>query len=178
MSSFNLRLWVPSALFVIMAVTSPSLGAITEETCEVCVKFLRSFESILTDEIKAEHTRIEDSFKEFCKESKGKDNRFCYYIGGMSDSATYILGEMSRPLSWSMPVEKVCEKLHKKDSQICELKYDKQIDFKTVDLKKLKVKDLKKILDNWGESCDGCLEKPDFIKMIESLKSKYVREEL
>lgn len=50
---------------------------------------------------------------------------------------------------------------------------DKQIDLNTVDLKKLKVKDLKKILNDWDETCDGCLEKPDFIKRIEELKPKY-----
>lgn len=50
---------------------------------------------------------------------------------------------------------------------------DKQIDLSTVDLKKLKVKDLKKILNDWDENCDGCLEKPDFIKRIEELKPKY-----
>lgn len=53
----------------------------------------------------------------------GKENRFCYYLGGLEESATGILGEMSKPLSWGMPVEKVCEKLKKKDAQICELRY-------------------------------------------------------
>lgn len=80
---------------------------------------------------------------------------------------------MSKPLSWSMPAEKICEKLKKKDNQICDLKYgksaifrkhrfslinlssDKQIDLNTVDLKKLKVRDLKKILSDWDETCDG-----------------------
>lgn len=57
----------------------------------------------------------------------------------------------------------------------CNLKFflDKQIDLNTVDLKKLKVKDLKKILNDWDETCEGCLEKPDFIKRIEELKPKY-----
>jgi hypothetical protein len=40
------------------------------------------------------------------------------------------------------------------------------------------VRDLKKILNEWDEPCDGCLEKADFIKRIEELKPKYVREEL
>lgn len=55
---------------------------------------------------------------------------------------------------------------------------DKEIDWKTVNLKKMKVKDLKKILDNWGEVCDGCLEKTDYIKRVEELKPSYVKEEL
>lgn len=52
------------------------------------------------------------------------------------------------------------------------------IDLKTVDLKKLKVRDLKKILADWDERCDGCLEKNDFIKRIEELKPLYSKEEL
>lgn len=55
---------------------------------------------------------------------------------------------------------------------------EKQIDFKTVDLKKLKVRDLKKILADWDEDCEGCLEKTDYIKRINELKPKYVKDEL
>lgn len=55
---------------------------------------------------------------------------------------------------------------------------EKTIDFKTVDLKKLRVRDLKKILSDWDERCEGCIEKDEYIKRIEELKPKYVREEL
>lgn len=55
---------------------------------------------------------------------------------------------------------------------------EKSIDVKTVDLKKLKVRDLKKILSDWDEACDDCIEKGDFIKRIELLKPKYVKAEL
>lgn len=47
----------------------------------------------------------------------------CYYIGATSDAATKIINEVSKPMSHHIPVEKICEKLKKKDSQICELKY-------------------------------------------------------
>lgn len=55
---------------------------------------------------------------------------------------------------------------------------DKTIDLKTVDLKKLKVRDLKKILSDWDEVCEGCIEKTDFIKRIQELKPKYLKDEL
>lgn len=55
---------------------------------------------------------------------------------------------------------------------------EKTIDLKTVELKKLKVRDLKKILSDWDEKCEGCLEKSDFIKRIEELKPQYMKEEL
>lgn len=51
----------------------------------------------------------------------------CYYIGGLEESATKIVSEMSKPLSWGVPVEKLCEKLKKKDVQICDLRYGKII---------------------------------------------------
>ena len=50
---------------------------------------------------------------------------------------------------------------------------DKTIDLKTVDLKKLKVRDLRKILNDWDEDCEGCIEKPDIIKRIEELKPQH-----
>lgn len=99
-------------------------------------------------------------------------------MGGLEESATGILGEISKPLSWSLPADKICEKLKKKDAQICDLRFEKQIDLNTVDLKKLKVRDLKKILNDWDENCEGCLEKTDYIKRIEELKPKYTRTEL
>lgn len=152
--------------------------SVTKENCEVCVTVVEKFADRLTPEAKSDTKQIEKAFKKWCKGTKGKENRFCYYLGGLEESATGILGELSKPLSWAMPATKICEKLKKSDSQICDLRYDKQIDFKTVDLKKLKVRDLKKILNDWEEECDGCLEKGDFIKRIEELKPKYVRDEL
>lgn len=47
----------------------------------------------------------------------------CYYIGGLEESATKIVTEMSKPLSWGLPVDKVCQKLKKKDVQVCDLRY-------------------------------------------------------
>ncbi|KAG5682226.1 hypothetical protein PVAND_011591 [Polypedilum vanderplanki] len=147
--------------------------ALKEGDCEVCIKTIDKFVETLNDDVKKDPKLIEAEFKKFCKGTKGKENRFCYYLGGLEESATGILGEMSKPVSYHMPADKICEKLKKKDVQICDLRFDKQIDLSTVDLKKLKVRDLKKILSDWDETCDGCLEKPDFIKRIEELKPKY-----
>lgn len=52
---------------------------------------------------------------------------------------------------------------------------EKEIDLSSVDLKKLKVRDLKKVLNDWDEECDGCLEKTDYIRRIEELKPKYAK---
>ncbi|XP_065342308.1 mesencephalic astrocyte-derived neurotrophic factor homolog [Cloeon dipterum] len=168
-----------AATVVCLAVAlAASVSALKPDECEVCIKVVQRFADSLSDKTKKDTQAIEREFKSYCKDLRGKENRFCYYLGGLEESATGILGELSKPLSWSMPAEKICEKLKKKDVQICDLRYDKTIDLKTVDLKKLKVRDLKKILNDWDEECDGCLEKTDFIKRIEELKPKYMREDL
>lgn len=163
---------------VLVLATIYTTTALKLEDCEVCITFMTKFSEQLTSDEKRDTQAIERKFKETCAEAKGKENRFCYYIGGLVESATGILGEMSKPLSWGMPMDKVCEKLRKKDAQICDLRYEKQIDLNNVDLKKLKVRDLKKILNDWDESCNDCLEKGDYIKRIETLKPKYMRGEL
>uniref|UniRef100_H3CI62 Mesencephalic astrocyte-derived neurotrophic factor n=1 Tax=Tetraodon nigroviridis TaxID=99883 RepID=H3CI62_TETNG len=111
--------------------------ALKDGECEVCVTFLgRFYDSLKENDVKFNDVEIEKAMLRSCKDAKGKENRFCYYIGATSDAATKMINEVSRPMSHHVPVEKICEKLKKKDSQICELKYDKQLDLSTVDLKK------------------------------------------
>ena len=97
-------------------------------------------------------------------------------------------------MAYGLPADKLCEKLKKQDKQICELKYgtyeqgidiiivtilplyytEVPIDIESLDLNKLKVKELKKILNQWDESCRGCVEKADFIAHIRQIKHKHV----
>ncbi|NP_001279252.1 mesencephalic astrocyte-derived neurotrophic factor precursor [Callorhinchus milii] len=163
---------VAAVALVTMAVMP--VEALKEGDCEVCVSFLERLYKILNDDqVEFTPPSIEKHLVKACKGVKGKENRFCYYLGATSDAATKIINEVPKPMSYHMPVEKICEKLKKMDSQICELKYDKQVDLSTVDLKTLRVKELKKILDVWGESCKGCAEKSDFIRKIKELMHLY-----
>jgi len=155
-----------------------ALTQVSAQECEVCEKFLGKMVSDMKEENIEGENNIKVFLKKQCKAAKGKDNRFCYYIGATEDAATTMINEVSRPLSHHMPVDVVCKKLKKKDSQICELKYEKEIDWSKVNLKKMRVKQLRKILDNWGEDCKGCIEKSDFINKINLLKPKYVKTEL
>ncbi|XP_059800534.1 mesencephalic astrocyte-derived neurotrophic factor [Hypanus sabinus] len=148
--------------------------ALKEGECEVCTTFLdRFYKSLVEKNVKFTTDIIEEELLVACRDVKGKENRFCYYIGATIDAATRVVKEVSKPMSNHVPITKICEKLKKSDHQICDLKYDKQVDLSTVDLKKLRVKELKKILDEWGESCKGCAEKSDFIQKITDLMPKY-----
>ncbi|XP_039285969.1 mesencephalic astrocyte-derived neurotrophic factor homolog [Nilaparvata lugens] len=167
-------------LSTLLYLTFNCVAALKKEDCEVCFTVVEKFSATLTSAMKEDKKLIEDEFKKFCKNSKvsGYRSNTCYYLGGLETSATGILSEMSRPLQFNVPTDVICRKLKKLDGQICDLRYDKQIDFKTVDLKKLKVRDLKKILNDWEEDCEGCLEKTDYIRRITELMPKYVRDEL
>ncbi|XP_009864357.1 PREDICTED: mesencephalic astrocyte-derived neurotrophic factor-like, partial [Apaloderma vittatum] len=91
---------------------------------QVCVTFLgRFYQSLKDNDVEFTPASIEKELLKSCKEAKGKENRLCYYVGATSDAATKIINEVSKPMSHHIPVEKICEKLKKKDSQICELKY-------------------------------------------------------
>ena len=170
---------IESCCFVVLSCLLLLFSSVTailkEGECEVCVKVIDKFVKSLDEDVRKSPEKVEKEFSKFCKSLRNKEERFCYYIGGLETSATNILRIMSKPVSWHMPPDKVCGKLKDADSQICDLKYDKEIDLSSVNLKKLKVKDLKKILSNWGEdnACKGCAEKSDFIKVVEDLMPKY-----
>ncbi|XP_028620799.1 cerebral dopamine neurotrophic factor [Grammomys surdaster] len=143
--------------------------------CEVCREFLnRFYNSLLTRGADFSVDSIEKELLSFCLDAKGKENRLCYYLGATTDSATKILGEVTRPMSVHMPTVKICEKLKKMDSQICELKYEKRLDLASVDLWKMRVAELKEILQSWGEECRACAEKNDYVNLIKELAPKYV----
>ncbi|XP_028398094.1 mesencephalic astrocyte-derived neurotrophic factor homolog [Dendronephthya gigantea] len=143
-----------------------------EGDCDVCIKFLTKFAEKLDGKEKGPDD-IRAKLMDECKKAKGKDHRFCYYVGGTEDAATSILNEVTKPMSYHVPPEKICEKLKTKDAQICDLQYEQKIDVRNVDLKKMRVKQLRKILQSWDEECTGCIEKTDFVQRIEELKDKH-----
>ncbi|XP_046839599.1 mesencephalic astrocyte-derived neurotrophic factor homolog [Xenia sp. Carnegie-2017] len=158
----------------ILGVLSATEAKLREGDCDVCIKFLTKFSKEELDGSEKGPDDVRKKLKAVCKKSKGKDQRFCYYIGGTDDAATSILNEITKPMSYHVPPEKICEKLKDKDAQICELQYEQKIDVRNVDLKKMRVKQLRKILQSWEEECNGCIEKSDFIQRIEELKDKHI----
>jgi hypothetical protein len=75
-----------------------------------------------------------------------------------------------------VPVEKICERLKKKSSEICALRFSgspgapKAEEVK--DFSKLRVSQLKSLMADKGIACDDCLEKADFVKRLEELRNK------
>ncbi|CAM9667530.1 unnamed protein product, partial [Phaeothamnion confervicola] len=81
----------------------------------------------------------------------------CYYFLPIKKS-------ISQPFSTGMAKEKVCQRLKRTNAEICEVRYPIKIDKDNVDYNKLRVKQLKAILQDRNVQCVGCIEKPDYVK--------------
>lgn len=159
-----------------LILTAASLTqALEESQCPVCFSVVDKIKADVTkDGGKITVDNVSTTFLHLC-DTASKDStesKFCYYMGGQDVSATRTYKEMAEKMSWGLPTGKICEHLKGRDPQICEIKEKKPIDLKTVDLKKLKIADLKRVLKERGESCDGCLEKAEYIKKIEAIKAR------
>ncbi|KAG7236831.1 hypothetical protein INR49_000209 [Caranx melampygus] len=141
----------------------------TAGNCEVCVSFLhRLYGSLNSAHVELTPALVEEELVQACSVAQGKEARLCYYLGASSDAATRVTASVSRPLASHVPVEKICQRLSSTDTQICELKYEPQLkDLSSDGLNKLRVLELRKILASWGEECRGCLEKHEFISLIQ-----------
>merc|ERR1711871_985532 len=112
---------------------------------------------------------VEKKMRAWCDQAKGKDKTMCYYMG-IGDATSGTAGGVKRDISSSLTrginAKRLCNRLKTKDAQMCELKYEKKIDVKNTDLKKLRVKELRKICDDEGINTKGLMEKDEFIKAI------------
>ncbi|XP_071782534.1 cerebral dopamine neurotrophic factor [Centroberyx gerrardi] len=139
------------------------------DDCEVCVGFLqRVYGSLTLAHRELSPALVEEELARACTVAQGKEGRLCYYLGASSDAATRVTASVSRPLASHVPVEKICQRLSNTDTQICQLRYEHQLwDLSSAGLNKLRVAELRKVLASWGEECRGCLEKHEFVSLIQ-----------
>lgn len=104
---------------------------------------------------------IEAALGKYCKtEIPARERKICYYIDP-------IKRDVAHPFSLGMPSKKVCERITKQNPEICSVKFPVKTEKMDVgDITKLRVKQLKSILNDRGVSCVGCLEKKDFVKKV------------
>ncbi|XP_030644254.1 cerebral dopamine neurotrophic factor [Chanos chanos] len=159
----------------ILLLLSITLAVTDSEECEVCVGFLeRLYRSLISTHPELTFALVEEGLNRACVGATGKESRLCYYLGASSDAAARVTGEVTRPLSSHVPVQKICQRLQRRDSQICELRYEQQVlDWSRDALSKLRVLELKRVLASWGEECRACLEKSDFIDLIQEVAPKH-----
>lgn len=135
----------------------------------MCIATLGEIDASLTSDERKDVLKIEAAMQKYCDGVSGKNKQMCYYMGigdKISGSAGGVKREISGSFARGINSNRLCKRLKKMDQQMCELKYEKQIDLETVDLAKLKVKELRKVMDEKNIECVGCAEKADFIRAI------------
>jgi len=139
--------------------------------CEVCKSVIGQIDAELTSKEREDVEVVEKKMRTWCDSAKGKDKQMCYYMG-VGDAKEGTSGGVKRDISSSLTrginAKRLCNRLKKKDGQMCELKYDKKFDPKTADWKKLRVKELRKICDDEGIDTKGLVEKEEFLKKIKA----------
>lgn len=135
----------------------------------VCKAVLGHIDEGLSADERKDVLKIEATMQTYCDTATGKNKTMCYYMG-IGDKLTGTAGGVKREISSSFSrginAKRLCTRLKKMDGQMCELKYEKEIDLNTVDFNKLRVKELRKIMDDKGIECVGCAEKADYISAI------------
>ena len=136
--------------------------------CEVCKKVVGDIISQVKELPKKQRKnkeKIESVIAKFCKDKKKKLNqkekKVCYYLDP-------IKREVSTPVSFGAPADRVCKKLEKKNDEICQVKYKIKTKKGQTNYKKMRVKHLKQILADRGVTCNGCTEKSEFVKKCET----------
>merc|ERR1712023_162010 len=82
---------------------------------------------------------------------KGKEKTMCYYMGIQTDKGQGTAGGVKKDLagmfSRGIEPDRICKRTKKKDMQICELRYPRQVELSKIDLDKMRVKDLRRLMD-------------------------------
>ena len=168
--------------FALLALVAGAAGAAKKakdpKECEVCIANLEAIDLLIDKDEKASKQSIMEAITKHCGDIQNeqpnpklnsRDRKMCYYFEP-------IRAAIAQPFSTRMPKNRVCKRLQKSNGEICNVKYQVQVDQNMSDeemlaqLKKKRVKELKGILNDRGVKCEGCLEKDDFIKRIVETK--------
>lgn len=106
---------------------------------------------------------IEKAMGDYCAKDNlsAREKKICYYIDP-------IKRDVAQPFSLGMPSLKVCQRINKSNPEICTVKFPVKTEkLEPKDLSKMRVKQLKQILAQRGVECKGCVEKDEFIKMVQ-----------
>merc|ERR1711934_1042905 len=156
----------------VFAVLLVALACVTfsEAACntKVCEKFYQGvYDSVQQNEW-TDAEKVENRIDKWCRENKVRPfDKMCYYIEG-------VKRKISKDLMGGAPAELACKRYAQKDDALCTLKEPRKLD-ENIDLEKMRVKQLRELMQEFGVDCPNCLEKSDMVKRI---KATILKDEL
>eukprot|EP00658_Telonema_sp_P-2_P016877 TRINITY_DN16534_c0_g1_i5.p1 TRINITY_DN16534_c0_g1~~TRINITY_DN16534_c0_g1_i5.p1 ORF type:complete len:170 (+),score=54.66 TRINITY_DN16534_c0_g1_i5:221-730(+) len=104
--------------------------------------------------------KVEGSIDKYCDKVGDKKpmNKMCYYLHG-------VKRKVSTAMLQGAPAELACKRFAKDDDAICALSFPKALD-PNMNLEKMRVKQLRQLMQDNDVECINCLEKSDMVKRI------------
>ncbi len=111
--------------------------------------------------------------EKICDRLKGMDQQICgvkYEMVRVTSSNTRgegvgLVRQRNGPLTLAAFLLLLC---------VFSLQPKEDVDLTTVDFEKMRVKELKQTLTAWGEKCEGCTEKGDFLRLVKKVLPKQI----
>ena len=105
--------------------------------------------------------KVEAALGKYCaSDLPSRQRKVCYYLDP-------IKRDIAQPFSTGMPADRVCKRINNSNAEICGVKFPVKAEkLSPEEVKKLRVKQLKSILADRGVTCDGCLEKEEFVQKV------------
>ncbi|OQS04095.1 hypothetical protein THRCLA_03626 [Thraustotheca clavata] len=150
---------------LVLALFGLSAVAADDKECEVCIKVIdelkTTYNTLLQEKGgKNKLAAAEQALEKMVGKKKAdpKDKRLYYFLEPMKKDA-------ARQVTFGKETLKICQSLSKKNPEFCSIRYPLKAAPGT-DYSKMRVKELKKILQERGVTCNGCIEKTDYIKRL------------
>ncbi|RHY89725.1 hypothetical protein DYB37_006548 [Aphanomyces astaci] len=160
------------AVVALLGLSAVEVSAKDDKECEVCIKVIDTLKAQYTDLLKESKGKpkldvAEVALEKMCTKFKSspkekklvRPTRMCYFLEPMKKDA-------ARQVTFNKDTLKICQSLTKKNPEFCSIRFPIKTEA-GADYSKLRVKELKKILSERGVSCNGCVEKSDFVKKLQ-----------
>merc|ERR1711934_115951 len=163
----NLHALALSALVVTLVTFEADAACDTK----VCQSFYKGVYDSIQQKEWNDPVAIENRIDKWCAANKVRPfDKMCYYIEG-------VKRKISKDLMQGAPAELSCKRLATGDSAICTLKEPRKLD-PNMNLQKMRVKQLRELMQEFGVDCPNCLEKSDMIARIKEKIISPAKKEL
>merc|ERR1712216_200196 len=150
-------------IVIVCAVVLACVFLEAEAACntKVCQKFYQGvYDSVEASEWSSLE-KVENRIDKWCRANKVRPfDKMCYYIEG-------VKRKISKDLSSGAPAELACKRYAQRDDAICTLKEPRKLD-PNMNLNKMRVKQLRELMQEFGVDCPNCLEKSDMVQRIKT----------
>merc|ERR1719499_561774 len=153
--------------FVLLCLLIQAKKNIDPKHCEVCIKVYDEIKAKAWENGKPSITDAQDTISSVCRKYQrgSTQKKLCGEI-------LELKGNMAKSiLVKGMDAKYGCNKLSSNNKEVCDMRFPEEY-AKDTNFKKLRMKQLKRIIANNNLDCKNCFEKADFVRVVENFYAK------